>query len=299
MKIVTVVIVSAALILLLLSVLPVTADTQSPAKVTVVMYQTDFTTNPNWQTNSPSRYYWDAQKEMYHYLVQGGTGGYAYVPVTYDNGPFTLEYDWYPLRTDKDTSFQFGMGSSEMDITRGTNVLSMFPYTKYGKIMSLQVISQSNNKLETDSSHASYGGPTVNFDDNQSYHVVVRYSKDLLNADINVTYKNNQTPVWGSYLNLGQELHFMDRLFISSVGDYGNLTGYSEGYIDNVTLYTLQDVTPVPTTAAPTITVPTPTPLPVVTTVLPTTTKTPLPWTLVPVAAVAAGLFCIKKREKF
>src|SRR5271157_1759323 len=193
MKIVTVVIVSAALILLLLSVLPAMADNQSPAQVKVVMYQTDFTTNPNWQTNSPSRYYWDPQKEMYHYLVQGGTGGYAYVPVTYDNGPFTLEYDWYPLRTDEDTSFQFGMGSSEMDITRGTNVLSMFPYTKYGKIMSLQVISDSNNKLEIDSAHASYSGPTVNFDDNQSYHVVVRYSKDLLNADINITYKDNQT----------------------------------------------------------------------------------------------------------
>ncbi len=297
MKIITVAIISVAILLLFLSAVPVMADDQSAGKEQVIIYQTDFSTNPNWQTNNPSRYYWDANSQMYHYLVQGGTGGYAFVPVNYDNGPFTLEYDWYPVRTDKDTSFQFGIGSKEMDITQGVNVLSMFPYQKYGKLMSLQVISQSNNKLEIDSAHESYNGPTVNFDDNQSYHVTVRYSKDLQNADMRVSYKDNQTTVWSSYLNLGTELHTMNRLYISSIGFYGNMSGYAEGYIDNVTLYTMQDVTPVPTTVPPTAIITTPTPLPVVTTVVPTTTKSPLPWPLVPVAAAIAGLICVRKKN--
>lgn len=297
MKPVRIVILSVMIVLFFLSAVPaVTADVQSSAQEKVVIYQTDFSTNPNWQTNNPSRYYWDAQRQMYHYLVQGGTGGYAFIPVTYDNGPFTLEYDWYPLRTDMDTSFQFGMGSKEMDITQGTNVLSMFPYKKYGKIMSLQVISSSNNKLEINSAHESYGGPTINFADNQSYHVVVRYSKDLQNADMKVSYKDNPTILWSNYLNLGTELHTMNRLYISSIGNYGNLSGYSEGYIDNVSLYRMQDVTPAPTTVSPVTIETTRTPVPVVTTV-PTTTKTPLPWALVPIAAAVAGLISLRKRK--
>ena len=285
------------MILLIMSVMPVTADDQSTTQEKVVIYQTDFSINPNWQTNNPSRYYWDADKQMYHYLVQGGTGGYAFIPVTYDNGPFTLEYDWYPLRTDKDTLFDFGMGSQEMDITQGVNVLSMFPNEKYGKLMSLQVISDSNNKLEIDSAHDSYNGPTVNFDDNQSYHVTVRYSKDLQNADMKVSYRDNQTTVWSSYLNLGSELHTMNRLYISSIGDYGNMSGYAEGYIDNVTLYRMQDVTPAPTTVPPTTIITTSTPIPVATTVVPTTTKSPLPWALVPAAAAGAALACSRKKN--
>jgi hypothetical protein len=296
MKIVTTVILSVAILLLFLSFVPVMADDQAPAQEKVITYQTDFTTNPNWQTNNPSRYYWDAEKQMYHYLVQGGTGGYAFVPVNYDNGPFTLEYDWYPLRTDKDTTFQFGMGSQEMDITRGTNVLSMFPYKKYGKLMSLQVISDTNNKLEVNSAHESYNGPTINFDDNQAYHVMVRYSKDLQNADMKVSYAGNKTTVWSSFLNLGTELHTMNRLFISSVGNYGNMSGFSEGYIDNVSLYSLQDVTPAPTTVPPTTVVTTRPPTTVPTTVVPTTTKAALPWGLVLAAGAVAGFIALKKR---
>ncbi|HTY15511.1 MAG TPA: hypothetical protein VMC42_07360 [Methanoregulaceae archaeon] len=297
MKIVTKAILLVAVIMLFLSLVPAMADPTTPAQEKVIIYQTDFTSNPNWQTNNPSRYYWDAGLQKYHYLVQGGTGGYAFVPVDYDNGPFTLEYDWYPLRTDKDTSFQFGMGSQEMDITQGTNVLSMFPYTKYGKLMSLQVISSTNNKLEVNSAHESYNGPTVNFDDNQSYHIMVRYSKELQNADMKVSYQNNQTTVWSSYLNLGTELHTMNRLFISSVGFYGNMSGYSEGYIDNVTLYRFQDVTPVPTTEPPTTVVTTIQPTPRPTTMVPTTTKTALPWGLVLMAGMIAGLVFIAKKK--
>jgi hypothetical protein len=296
MKIVTMVILSVAIILLFLSSVPVMADNQVPAQEKVNIYQTDFTTNPNWQTNNPSRYYWDSEKQMYHYLVQGGTGGYSFVPVNYDNGPFTLEYDWYPLLTDKDTTFQFGMGSQEMDITRGTNVLSMFPYKKYGKLMSLQVISDTNNKLEVNSAHESYNGPTINFDDNQSYHVMIRYSKELQNADMKVSYLNNKTTVWSSFLNLGTELHTMNRLYISSVGDYGNMSGFAEGYIDNVSLYSLKDVTPAPTTVPPTPVVTTRPPTPIPTTVVPTTTKAALPWGLVPVAGAIAGFIALKKR---
>ena len=257
-------------------ILPVNAADPPVASATqekVVLYATNFTTNPSWQTNNPTRYYWDPQKGMYHYLIQPGTGGYAFVPVNYNEESFTYEYDFYPIRTDPEMSFQFGMGSSEMDITRGTNVLSKFTNKKNGKLMWLQVITQNNNLAEVSSAHDSYGGPTTKFEDNETYHIIVRYNKELMNADIKVSYKNNQTVVWGYYVNFGQELHTLNRLMITSVGQYGNTESAAEGYIDNVELSIYREVMPTPTTAPPVITTPVTTATTVPVTTIPTPTK--------------------------
>ncbi len=275
------------------------ADTPSPSASTekVIIYSTNFTTNPLWQTNNPTRYYWDPSKEMYHYLIQPGTGGYAFVPLDYDEESFTLEYDFYPVRTDPELSFQFGMGSGEMDISRGTNVLSKFTNKKNGKLMWLQVITQNNNLAEVSSYHDSYGGPTTRFDDNETYHVILKYNKELMNADMKVSYKNNQTLVWGYFVSFGQELHTLNRLMISSIGIYGNTDTAAEGYIDNVNLYTIRDVipTPLPTTA-PVIT----TPVTTATTAPVTTTPTPTksPGTLVPfiLALGIAGVYIMNRK---
>jgi hypothetical protein len=264
----------------------------------VIIYATNFTTNPSWQTNNPTRYYWEPQKGMYHYLVQPGTGGYSFIPVNYDAESFALEYDFYPIRTDKEMSFQFGMGSSEMDITKGTNVLSLFTNKKNGKLMWLQVITQNNNQVDVSSAHDSYGGPTTNYEDNQTYHVVVRYNKELKNGDIKVSYKSNQTVVWGYYVNLAQELHTLNRLMISSVGMYGNTESVAEGFIDNVELSTMREVIPTPTTPTPTITTPVTTATTIPATTTPAPTKSPgSPVTLI-LALGIAGIGALMVHRK-
>jgi len=268
-------------------ILPVSAADQpvsTAPQEKVILYATNFSTNPSWQTNNPTRYYWDPQKGMYHYLLQPGTGGYSFVPVNYGEESFTYEYDFYPIRTDPEMSFQFGIGSSEMDVTRGTNVLSRFTNKKNGKLMWLQVITQNNNLAAVSSYHDSYGGPTTKFEDNETYHIVVRYNKELMNADIKISYKNNQTVVWGYYVNFGQELHTLNRLMITSVGEYGNTESVAEGYIDNVELSITRDVIPTPTTAPPVIT----TPVTTATTVPVTTTPTPTKAEALPVTFILA-----------
>ena len=242
----------------------------------VVIYETNFSANPSWQTNNPTRYYWDPQKQQYHYLIQPGTGSYAYVPLDYNDESFVLEYDVTPVRSDKDVTFRFGMGSSEMDVSRGTNILSEFSNKKYGKLFWLQVITQSNNLAEVSSAHDSYGGPTINYVDNETYHVTIRYNKELKNADIKVSYKSNQTVVWGYYVNFAQELATLNRLMISSVGEYGNTEAVAEGYIDNVELYSTRTI----------VITPTPTPVPT----MPVTTATTVPPTTVPTTKSPAGM---------
>jgi len=127
-------------------IVPAWADIQS-----VVLYKTDFSENPGWMTNSPSRYYWDSDREMYHFRTEGGTNGYAYVPLRYDDQSFTLDYDVIVLVSQPNSAFRFGLTSSEMDFTRGTTILSALENGKYGKLFTLRVIDQNNQLREISS----------------------------------------------------------------------------------------------------------------------------------------------------
>lgn len=264
-----------------------------------ILYQSDFSQNPGWTTNSPTRYYWDPSLEMYHFKAEGGTNGYAFVPVKYNGQSFTLDYDVIILTSQKDSAFRFGMISSEMDFTRGTNVLSSFENGKYGRLLTFRVIDQNNQLRETTSYYASYCGnlpgcQTVEFENNVTYHVTVRYNKELGNADIKVTEKETGDLLWGYYVSVGKDLFFMDRLAITTRGDY-SFGPFSEGYIDNVELVTYVPVEATPTTAVPTQ-VPsgvTDTPTTVPTTAKPTpapTPTTPLRISYALVALAIAGL---------
>ena len=264
-----------------------------------ILYQSDFSRDPGWTTNSPTRYYWDPSLEMYHFKTEGGTNGYAFVPVKYNGQSFTLDYDVIILTSQKDSAFRFGMISSEMDFTRGTNVLSSFENGKYGQLITLRVIDQNNQLRETTSYFDSYCGnlpscKTIFFETNVTYHVTVRYNKELGNADIKVSEKDTGNLLWGYFVPVGKDLFFMDRLAITTRGDY-SFGPFSEGYIDNVELVSYIPVEAAPTTAAPTeVTTPV---IPSPTTVPPTTGSTPEPTPTAPlgisdalVALAIAGL---------
>ena len=113
--------------------------------------------------------------------------------------------------------------------------------------------------------------------------------------------KTSGNEIWSYFVNVAQELHGMDRIFIGSVGDYGPTGIYATGYLDNVRLtvpvqeaatpvVTVQDTaittrpTPLPTTARPIGTVPTE--------YIEQTPQSPLSAVL-PVAAVALAALCM------
>ncbi len=284
-------------------IVPAWADIQS-----VVLYKTDFSENPGWMTNSPSRYYWDSDREMYHFRTEGGTNGYSYVPLKYDDQSFTLDYDVIVLVSQPNSAFRFGLTSSEMDFTRGTTILSALENGKYGKLFSLRVIDQNNQLREISSYYASYCGSltgcdTVEFRENTTYHVTVRYNRELRNADIKVVRKDTGEVVFGYFVPVAKELLFMDRLAITTKGDY--LPGsYSEGYIDNVELSIMTQVTPTPTpppttvTATSTTATTIPTPSPERTT-SPTPTQTaPVPALIVVVSLAVSGGIAVSLRLK-
>lgn len=256
--------------------LPALADIQSTA-----LYETDFSENPGWTTNSPSRYYWDPAREMYHFRTEGGTNGYACIPVSYDGQSFTLDYDVILLESQPNSAFRFGLTSSEMDFTRGTTILSALENGKYGKLFSLRVVDQNNQMREISSYYASYCGAlagcnTVEFKENTTYHVTLRYNRETRYADIKVVNKETNEDVFGYFVPVAKELLYLDRLAITTKGDYTS-GPFSEGFIDNVKLVVLSPVTATPTTVpvTPAETPSAPPTTPPVTTTGPTPTPTP------------------------
>jgi hypothetical protein len=107
-----------------------------------VIYQTSFSSDPLWTTNveHSTNYYWDPNLGMYHFSIEPSTGSYAYTPIDYERGSFTFDYDVILTRVDDGATFRFGLSGSEMDPSKGPNVLSIFTNTKYGQIMWLHLV---------------------------------------------------------------------------------------------------------------------------------------------------------------
>ena len=252
MKLFSTFIIAAMVAIMILLVCPIQAQSGDSQ---TILYQTAFSTDPHWTTNNPSSDYWDPNKGMYHFSIEPGSGNYAWIPVEFEKGSFTLEYDLSLEQVDDGSTFRLGFSGTEMDRSKGPNVLSEFTITKYGKIFVLRLVTQSAKLSEVNSQKSfdtgSYNGPTVNFELNKTYHVVVNYDDEQKTLTERVTEKTTGKQVWSYYLNPQELLSGMNRLYIGAVGDYGDgrPNRFATGYIDNVRLYVPAEVTVAPTEA--------------------------------------------------
>ena len=223
-----------------------------------VIYQTSFSSNPHWITNNPSTNYWNPNLEVYNFSVEPSTGGYAYTPVDYERGSFTLDYDLFLTEVDEGATFRFGLSGTEMDPSKAPNVLTVFDNGKYGRIMWLHVVTPGSKLLEVNSQYAAtdmgptaYNGPTVKYELNKNYHVTVKYEDDRKIVTMYVTEKLTGKNIWSYYINTNENLNGMNRLYVGSKGDYGMMNIYALGYIDNVRFTIPAAVTPTPTEITP------------------------------------------------
>jgi len=236
-----------------------------PAQATAgnnVLYQSSFDSDPGWVTNNPSNDYWDPNLAAYHFNLEPATGNYAYAPVDYNGGSFTLEYDVTINRIDEGATFRLGFSGTDMQRDIGPVVLTEFTNAKYGQIMWLRVVTQSAKILQINSQHAAtelepgaYEGPTAKYALNTTYHVLVSYDDDQKIVSTKITDKTTGQEIWGYYIALADNLRGMNRIFIGTKGDYGMMNIYAQGYIDNVRLTTPSTAvqTPAPTQSVPTV----------------------------------------------
>lgn len=290
-------------------------DEQSPT----VIYQTTFSTDPRWTTNNPSTDYWDSSLGMYHFSIEPSTGSYAYIPVEHERGSFRLDYDVILNRIDEGATFRFGFAGAEMDPTKGPIVVTQFTNAKFGQIMWLHLVTPGNKMVEVNSQKGdtltsgptAYDGPTVKYEVNKTYHVTTDYDAGNKLLSMKVSEKTSGKEVWSYYVNTGEDLHGMKRLYLGSKGDYGMMGRYAQGFIDNVRLTTpaAAAATPAETTpvvGTPITTQPTPKatgtkPVSTVPTAYPDATQSPsatfLPVAALVIAGVCLGITCLRRRE--
>ena len=210
--------------------------TPAPASGTgTVIYSTDFSSDPGWVTNNPYTNRWDADRGMFRYFLQDSTNAFIYKKVPYKGESFRLEYDLLPVQTQFQSSFRLGIGDADMYINQATIILSEFENSTYGNLMMLRTVDQTNQRREVTSYFQSYGGPTVQFTDKTPYHVVLTFDRGRKEAGIQVSFLENRSTLWGYTVDSVRSLGAMDRIVISTIGDYTNPYSAAEGYLDNVT----------------------------------------------------------------
>jgi len=278
----------------LLAVQPIQAQS-SEGQTTI--YQNSFASDPRWITNSPSSDYWDPNMGMYRFSIEPSSGNYAYIPVVFDSGSFSLDYDFILTRIDEGATFRFGLSGSEMDFNKGPNVVSMFTNAKYGQIMWLNLVTLGSKHMVVNSQSAAtemgpdaYKGPTAKYEVNKSYHVTVNYEDNNKVLSMNVRELQSGKDIWGYFIQCGENLKGMNRIYLGSKGDYGPQNIYAQGYIDNVRL-TVPSGAPV-LTETPSVTIPVTTAqIPVTPTKKPTTKITvPTPYPTTPPQSTSSGI---------
>jgi hypothetical protein len=202
-----------------------------------IHYSTDFSDGQGWTTNSPDRFFHDPSTGRYHYLIEGGTGGYSIVDLpNVVSGPFTLEFDITPVFTDDLATHRFGIGSDEKDSLKGPLLMAELARKKDGRLFYLKTVSKENvlNIVGSSPSTGSSGN-TVRYEDNTTYHIRMTYYQSDNRASITVHKAGSPDLIFSTIVPVAGKMEDLTHLFLTSLGD--GVTGpKAEGYIDNIIL---------------------------------------------------------------
>ncbi len=207
-----------------------------PAQVQEVVYQQDFSVEPNWVSETAGCY-WDASEEAYHYSLADAEQDYAYVLLPNYSGTasFTLSFDVLPLETDWAANFRFGLGDEDMDVQASSTIYADLDYQDAGHCFALMVADRNAvdfgqgfwRMLSVDDTGAEY-------EDGNWYHVVLSYDNSTDTASVRFSDKETSDLIWEYSHTSSAGFAPMDRLYLSSIGDDGYPGVTASGYIDNV-----------------------------------------------------------------
>jgi hypothetical protein len=218
---------------------PVTALAQTWAPV----YQSDFSTDPNWITNDGSLNYWNSSGQAYHVSSYDTGNQYAYVNVSLTPGfSYRLQFDAYITRTDWAGDVRFGLGDPDMNVSAPATLLVGYWDQDFGG----QVVGQFYTDSDGGSFHS--GGSYVGqFALNTWYHNDFVLSRSANTLTLTVTRVSDGALI-GTQTRTGVGgFNNLDRLYMSSIGDTYAPGATGEGLLDNVALY---EAVPEPSTLA-------------------------------------------------
>ncbi len=209
----------------------------APAGNTSVLYSTDFSQDTGWVTNSHDSYFLENGTGRYHYLIEGGTGSYSTFALPEKvNGPFVLEFDVTPVKSDESSTFRFGVGTDKKDNQKGPLLMVELANKKDGRLFYVKTVSKENAlNLVGSSPSTGSAGSTVRFEDNSTYHVKLTYYASDSRVSIVVQEPGSSGILFSTSAPVSGKIVDLSHLLLTAVGD-GTSGPQAEGYIDNIKL---------------------------------------------------------------
>jgi zinc protease len=196
-----------------------------------VVYETDFSTDPNWTTNSSDNFHWNEADGNYYFKRQNGSEQYSYKSIPYDpDATYRLEFDACLTRCDWAADLFLSLSDPDMHIATATTWQVSYHNVDQGKTASL---------IYYDSEGGSYhpgGAQPAPFQLNTWYHNVVVYDPAAGTLSLRVTRVSDGSLVGQQELTGVGSFPGVDRLSISAVGHTYASGAIAEGYIDNLVL---------------------------------------------------------------
>lgn len=196
-----------------------------------LLYSSDFSGDPSWITNDPSRYCWDSSTGTYFASMVDKTNSYSYVDVDYSYGSFVFEIDFKLASMSWAGDFSFGLYGPSM--TGSNNPDQMIEFTfgnggwAYGS--GLQVMD-ANGVWRTDVTY-----PISTWSMNTWYHLVIEYNAETGVVTAVMTDMNGNV---AQSCSISSVAGFDDISCIALSKTVGWFTtgATANGYIDNVSL---------------------------------------------------------------
>ena len=192
----------------------------------ILIYDSSADNFASWQTNHPSKLYWNASAGAYHYALTDAADDYAFAALPYPGGSFRLEFDWLPTNTGWAGNLRLGLWDSEMRANWGSAVYANFGLDDNGYHLIMEV------SWPVGGTALDLGG----FADGQWYHTTIAYSQQERTASLTVVRASDNVTVSATAHGVGEPMG-IDRIAVTSIGDSAYPGSTAEGFIRNVKLF--------------------------------------------------------------
>ena len=201
-----------------------------------VIYATDFSSDPDWTTNSSDRFHWDPSDGTYYanpMNVNDG-GHYTYEEVNYQGGDLRLQWDVMPNSVEYATELPFGMfdSSNEIEFPGGQWFRAGFHTEDRGRTTFLHWVKGAD--------HGGAYAVTPQWTPNTWYTIAVEYDASANTLDADFVVRDTGQLLTSIHLeNAGPFDAKMNRIGCSKLVDYHSYQvpgAEAWGKFDNVSL---------------------------------------------------------------
>jgi len=191
-------------------------------------YQTDFSNEPYWPTNNPSRYYWDAGTQTFFTDNFTNSQDNAITDITYNGESFQLTFDVKPVRSPGETGdVNVGLfGPTRISNSSSTEERLYVLIGGYGDQVYFTGYNSGGENL--------YTGPGLNLMQNNAWHhVEMIYDSESLSLSLDVTINGISVLSTQTTMSYGFSSN-LSYLGVSMVGSWVTSNRHESAYIDNV-----------------------------------------------------------------